>query len=189
MLTLTEIVYAVRGLSLLARFDARGLEYFDRSIQGFWRSFQVAVLVAPVHAFVLGTVLPSFEPTVSWQQILIIVIVFYIINWFIYPVVAFEICRILKKEAEYVGFIAVYNWLALLGAAADLVITTPEALGVWDSRASTGIGYLVYIALLALSWFVARHSLRIAGSLALGFVFIGFAIDIILVHFMAAMLK
>lgn len=189
MLTLTEIVYAVRGLSLLARFDARGFEYFDRSIQGFWRSFQVAVLVAPIHAISLGVALPSIEPTASWQRILIVVICLYIVGWFIYPVIVFEICRVLKKETGYVGYIAVYNWLALVAAFADLVITTPEVLGVWTAETSASIGRLAYIALLVLACFVARHSLRIAWSLAFGFVFIDFLVNLILAYSLLVMVK
>src|SRR5262245_7482637 len=48
MLTLAEIGPAIFGTWRLAHFDPDGLRYFDRSIRGFWRSFRVAVLVAPL---------------------------------------------------------------------------------------------------------------------------------------------
>ena len=49
MPTVVEFVYVLRGLSRLVQFDIGGLGYFDRSIEGFWRSFRVALLIAPLY--------------------------------------------------------------------------------------------------------------------------------------------
>ena len=43
-----QIARGIRGALLLARFDARGMEYFDLSVEGFWDSFFGAVLAAPI---------------------------------------------------------------------------------------------------------------------------------------------
>ncbi|MGH6932966.1 MAG: hypothetical protein ACREEE_11100 [Dongiaceae bacterium] len=189
MLTLAEIVYAIRGLSLLVRFDARGFEYFDRSIAGFWRSFQVAVLVAPIHAILLVTFLPLIEPTASWQQILSAFVGLYIIGWFLYPVVAFEICRLFNKSEEYVGYIVVYNWLALITSFAHLLISVPIFLGVWATDTGGLIGELLYYALLVLAWFVARNSLRIEWLPAVGLVFVDYVLTEILNATLVFMMK
>jgi len=44
-----EMMYALYGAYRLARFDAGGMRYFDASIDGFWRSFFAAVLIAPFY--------------------------------------------------------------------------------------------------------------------------------------------
>jgi hypothetical protein len=189
MLTLTEIVYAIRGLSLLVRFDARGFEYFDRSIHGFWRSFQVAVLVAPVHALALLAYLPLIEPTAPWHRTLFTVIGLYIIGWFIYPVIVFEICRMFRKQEEYVSYIAVYNWLSLVAAFAHLLILMPVFLGLWSAQASGYLGEVVYYALLVVAWFVVRNGLRIEWLPAIGFVFLDYMLSEILNGALITMLK
>ena len=48
MLTIPEIVRSVYGVWRLARFDAIGMEWLDRTDEGFWRSFRVAILLLPV---------------------------------------------------------------------------------------------------------------------------------------------
>ena len=51
----TEIAYAFYGAWRLAHLDASGLKYFDTSLDGFWKSFFAAVLVAPAYALIVVT--------------------------------------------------------------------------------------------------------------------------------------
>src|SRR5215475_13559901 len=108
MTMIVEVAYVFRGLRRPIQFDARGLEYFDRSIAGFWRSFRVALLVAPFFAIIIPYNLELIQPTASWQHIMLTEILIYIIMWTLYPTVAYEICRLLGREADYPGYIVVY---------------------------------------------------------------------------------
>ena len=56
MLTLSEIGHAVYGAWRLAFFDPNGMRYFDQSLTGFWRSFRLAIWLAP----------PSFLADAIW---------------------------------------------------------------------------------------------------------------------------
>jgi hypothetical protein len=189
MLTLAEIAYAARGLLLLARFDVRGFEYFDRSIQGFWRSFQVAVLVAPIHALAIGTYLPELEPKAPWQQILLAVICLYVIAWFLYPVVTYEICRATGKMEDYVGYIAVYNWLGFAVAFLQFLVLIPAVVGLWPPQTSASISHFMFYALLPFAWFIARHGLAIAAMPAVGLVFIDFILTDVIAATLAYFVK
>ena len=51
--TLGETLLALAGLWRFAREGAPALRWFDRSLDGFWRSFGVAVIVAPLQAGVV----------------------------------------------------------------------------------------------------------------------------------------
>ena len=42
MITAREVSYGLFGAWRLAHLDRRGMEYFDTSIDGFWRSFWAA---------------------------------------------------------------------------------------------------------------------------------------------------
>ena len=48
-----EIQRSVQAAWLLARGDTRGMALFDLSLEGFWKSFAAALLVAPAYAIVL----------------------------------------------------------------------------------------------------------------------------------------
>ena len=53
-MTLTEnMATSLYGAYRLARADKSGLNYFDASIDGFWRSFFAAVVIAPLFALFL----------------------------------------------------------------------------------------------------------------------------------------
>ena len=47
MIGVSDLAAGLRGALRLARFDARGLEQFDNTPRGFWRSFVVALLILP----------------------------------------------------------------------------------------------------------------------------------------------
>lgn len=49
----SEIATALYGAYRLARLDPQGMQYFDLSIGGFWRSFFAAVLMAPFFALLI----------------------------------------------------------------------------------------------------------------------------------------
>ena len=64
MLNLAEIVRSVYGAWRLAHLDPAGMTYFDRTEEGFWRSFRVAILVAPAYALLIALdyATPSADP-------------------------------------------------------------------------------------------------------------------------------
>ena len=46
------ILQSLRAAVRFARFDARGLQLFDITLDGYWRSFAAALLVLPLSAIV-----------------------------------------------------------------------------------------------------------------------------------------
>ena len=185
MPTLLEITRAVAGLWRLAQFDTSGLDYFDRSIAGFWRSFRVAFLVAPIEGWLFVMQIQQTGLAVSWGRTLAVEILVYIVGWFLFPVAAYEICRRIDRDAEYPGYIAVYNWSAVGGAALHLVAAVPAMLGLVSIDASLTLSWLVYLVYL---WFIAKHSLKVEGPVAAGFVFLDFVLSLLLSQIATSMM-
>jgi hypothetical protein len=185
MPTLLEITRAVTGLWRLAHFDASGFDYFDRSIAGFWRSFRVAFLVAPIEGWLFVTQLQDLGLTAGWGRTLVVAILTYIIGWFLFPVAAYEICRRIDREAEYPGYIAVYNWSAIGGSSLDLIAAVPAMLGLVSLEASLTLSWFVYLVYL---WFIARHMLKIEAPVAGGLVFLDFVLSLLLSQVAVAMM-
>jgi hypothetical protein len=184
-----EIGYAVRGLWRLLQFDPSGLDYFDRSIAGFWRSFRVAVLVAPLYALLVPYKLAMVQPTADWQQIILVEILTYIIAWFLFPVVAYDLCRWLSREAEYPGYIVTYNWSALTLATANAVVWLPTFAGTTAVDTSATLSALVNHAFYIYLWFLTRAALKIETLTAVGLIFVEYVLSFLLALIHVAMLK
>ena len=93
MLSLAEIGPALYGAWRLAHFDPDGMRYFDRSIAGFWRSFQVALLGAPLWIIILGVNLAQMHIGGGWTRVVIAETIGYVIAWVAYPLAAFYLTR------------------------------------------------------------------------------------------------
>ncbi|MDX2142565.1 MAG: hypothetical protein SFV19_04360 [Rhodospirillaceae bacterium] len=53
--SLREIVYGVFGAWRLARLDRSAMVHFDRTVEGFWKSFFAAAIVAPAYLILVAT--------------------------------------------------------------------------------------------------------------------------------------
>ena len=180
MPTILEFVYVLRGLGRLVQFDVGGLGYFDRSIEGFWRSFRVALLIAPLYAILIPFDLERIQPTAGWQHIMITEILAYVVSWLLYPLVAYEICRLIGREAEYPGYIVVYNWSTILIVMANLLVWLPTAMGITEADTSNHLSLIVYVLFLIYLWFIARVALRIDPFSAIGLAFTSCVLTILL---------
>lgn len=184
-----EFVYVLRGLRRLVQFDIGGLGYFDRSIEGFWRSFRVALLIAPFSAIVIPYELELIKPTVGWQHIMLTETLSYIVSWVLYPTVAYEICRFMSRETEYPGYIVVYNWSKLLLVAAGVLVWLPTLMGITAAETSHNLHVLVDHIYLVYLWFIARAALRIDPFSAIGMVFTGYVLSVVLSFIHGVMLN
>ena len=54
MPSLQEITASIYGAWRLALLDRSGMNWFNHSIEGFWRSFFVALLIAPLAGLMVG---------------------------------------------------------------------------------------------------------------------------------------
>jgi hypothetical protein len=188
MPTIVEFVYVLRGLRRLIQFDVGGLGYFDRSMEGFWRSFRVALLLAPLYSIIIPLHLEMIKPTVGWPHIMIIEILVYIVSWLLYPIVAYEICRLMGREAEYPGYIVVYNWSRILIVTAQVLVWMPTLMGITEAETSTSLFWVVYVMFLVYLWFIARAALRIDPFSAVGLVFTSCVLTLVLSRIHVALL-
>lgn len=159
-----EVHAAMGGVVRLWRGDITAFLAFDRSLEGFWRSFTAAVLGAPIHALLLFAGKgESTGPIDTWHDAMVEAIA-YVVTWTAFPLLMTRIARRLGREDRFFDYMVPYNWaalaqLVLFTLAAFLRLVLPGFLG--------SVLMLVAIAaVLHLQWFIAREGLAISGRYA-----------------------
>jgi hypothetical protein len=173
-----EIQRSVRAAWLLARGDTRGMEQFDLSLEGFWKSFTAALLVAPAYAIVL---LDQYS-AVGWPEdvagTVFAEVVSFVLGWLAFPIVTIFLTRLLGLGARYVPLIVANNWAAVVQVA---LYTAVVVLGtVLPAQLRTLALFAATIAVLAYQWFVIRTALGTTGAIALGLVVVDSLTSIVL---------
>lgn len=166
MLTIPEIVRSVYGVWRLARFDAIGMEWLDRTDEGFWRSFRVALLLVPVEIVMTAIALshmPSIEPL---GTVIVIIGIGYVVSWTAYPVVSQPLIAALGRSERYAQYITAINWSSVVLAGAALLlgaisfVVTPSIFDLF--RFAYFVGWAVY------HWFITRTALDLPAGPAAG---------------------
>lgn len=159
-----EVRAAMGGVVRLWRGDNTAFLAFDRSLEGFWRSFTAAVLGAPIHALLLFAGKgESTGPIDTWHDAMVEAIA-YVVTWTAFPLLMTRIARRLGREDRFFDYMVPYNWaalaqLVLFTLAAFLRLVLPGFLG--------SVLMLVAIAaVLHLQWFIAREGLAVSGRYA-----------------------
>ena len=124
---LTEITQSINGAWRIARMDENALNYFNMSIEGFWRSFLAVLIVVPLYVVFLvlnlgqlsGMELPTSSAT-SKEFYVAIKLAVHILGWLAFPVVMIPISRLMDLSQSYVPYIIVWNWSNVLVMAVIL---------------------------------------------------------------------
>lgn len=165
--TWAEVRWAMTGCLRLARGDRRGLEYFDRSLDGFWRSFMSAFLSYPLFLILL-TMRVSLA---DWKAagglpIVLIETIGYVISWVAFPLIMLSVLRWIGREHRFFDFMVPYNWCQLPQSILFVVIglqSESEALG---SSLSQILEFAAAIAVLVYEWYIARVALETSAAAA-----------------------
>jgi hypothetical protein len=180
MLTLRETALALTGVWQLAHLDPQGMAFFDRSVEGFWRSFRVAIIIAPAYALLLALHFMGTPIEAGWPRLLLVEAIAYVVSWVAYPLAVFYVSQMLDRNAEYIGYIVAYNWASILRIA----IYLPVTLLVVGRALPAGFGQIlllaVTVAILIFDWFVARTGLRLGGVQAGGLVALDIALTVLI---------
>jgi hypothetical protein len=160
-----EVLRGLYGAYRLAWFDPSGMTNFNLTVEGFWRSFFAAVLVAPAYAILIAMQLSAETDELNLALVLLTEGIGYVLAWSAFPLIAIVLTRLLGLDRNYVALIVAVNWSAVLQTGAFLAVLllgliAPEGLG-------TLIVTLTTLAILIYQWFVIRTALDTTGGIAL----------------------
>lgn len=172
---LKEILHSLQGAARLARLDPAGLEHFDFSADGFWRSFLAPALGAPIYFLLLtfgnaiapegGAVNPAVE------------LLGYFVTWFGFLAIMIPLTRSAGLGGRYSAFVVTYNWCQLFVLLIMLPIMALAATGFLPTIVAGPLIVGITFAALAFLWFIARTALGATAFFAIEVVLLDFVLN------------
>lgn len=176
MLSAREAATSLYGAYRLARFDARGMTYFETSLGGFWRSFYAAVIVAPMFAVLLVMRYAAGGVAVGGVRFAVVEAIAYVIAWVAFPLVMVSLARLLKREERYLGYIVAYNWASVLQNGLYLPLVMLGMAGVMPAQTAGPLSLIALSLILVYGCFIAKVALGVSAWTAVALV----ALDLVL---------
>jgi hypothetical protein len=178
-----ELRLAMIGALRLARGDRGGLSCFDRSLDGFWRSFRAAVISYPLYLVLL-----SMRVTVAeWESsgaLLIITAetIAYVIAWTAFPLVMLIVTERIGRANRFFHFMVPYNWSQLPQSALFVLVGLQTESGVLGPQPAQALEVTAAVAVLVYEWFIARVALDTSAAAAALVVFVDLLLGVLISH-------
>ncbi len=170
-MNLGYIQHHLTGAWQLLRGDEDGLDHFDLTEEGFWRSFGVMVLIVPflfVSAWAGHGILSEFaatDPTLGLvvppvSVYMIVELVTTYVGWVAYLMVMVPLARAFGAPNRYSVFVVAYNWANLLILLLFLPLYLSWLFGFLSTDFLLSFEVFLGLAFLVYGWFVAVVSLK-----------------------------
>jgi hypothetical protein len=194
VITASEISRSLTGAwwLFLGRPDA--MRQFDTSSDGFWRSFQAIVLVAPVYALTatadwraLGAAAPEgaeIGTGVFWASKAIVLA----LDWAALPTVLALLGGFLGIKQRYGAFVVARNWSTVLAVLPFGATALLDLLGLLPGDAIILPSLIALGFALRVSYMVARTALAFPFDMAVGLVAFDFLLSLAIVRIVGRLL-
>jgi hypothetical protein len=157
-----ETQLAIGGALKLARGDARGLSFFDPSLDGFWRSFRAAAICYPMYLALLALRVTSAQwAAAGIARIVAVETIAYVISWTAFPLIMLSLCRAIGRENRFLPFMVAYNWCQVPQTVLFLIVGLDVAVGLLPGAAGDAAGLAAAIAVMLYEWYIARVALAV----------------------------
>jgi hypothetical protein len=162
-----EVRWALVGCLRFARGDRAGLDCFDRSLDGFWRSFLSGVLSYPFFLSLLTMRVSVAEwNAAGGLAVIVIETIGYIISWVAFPLVMVSVLRWIGRDHRFFDFMVPYNWCQLPQSVLFVLVGLESETGAFPGSLSQTVEIAAALAVLVYEWYIARVALEINGSVA-----------------------
>ncbi len=184
-----EIASGLYGAWRLARLDRAGMTFFDPSLDGFWKSFFAAVLVAPGYALWRMIDVTMTEVSGGPVRILLVESLVYVMIWIAYPLVMFHLTQNIGRAQHYLGFIVAYNWAQVIVLLVVLPVEAILASEILPGPLVFIVSLGAPVLVLGYQWFIARAALDISGLAAAGVIALAVFLELVIDMFGLGMIR
>ena len=178
-----EVRLALVGALRLAKGDRGGLSCFDRSLDGFWRSFRAAVIAYPLYLMLLMMRVTIAE----WERsgglyIIVVETIAYVIAWVAFPLAMLTVTRWLNRSHRFFDFMVPYNWSQLPQSALFVLVGLQSTSDAISTQPAQVIEIAAAIAVLVYEWFIARVALETTAAAAALVVLVDLVLGVLISH-------
>ena len=178
-----EMRLALVGALRLAKGDRGGLSCFDRSLDGFWRSFRAAVIAYPLYLILLMMRVTIAE----WERsggfyIIVVETIAYVIAWVAFPLAMLTVTRWLNRSHRFFDFMVPYNWSQLPQSALFVLVGLQSTSDAISTQPAQVIEIAAAIAVLVYEWFIARVALETTAAAAALVVLVDLVLGVLISH-------
>ncbi len=159
---------SLAGAWQLIKLNPQAMDYFDKSVDGFWKSFWAIILVAPLFFLGLGV---SFDAAVEQghQVSFTAHVIEFLLRLPLIALVMVYFTKFLRIDTHYSEMIVAFNWLWVLSNYIILPLSMLISTGIIPIEVGTLLVVVVAVYLeLYVTWFLFKTSLKISGWLAFG---------------------
>jgi len=183
IVTADEVNRSFKGTLDLLHSRVEGLQSFDMSERGFWRSFTAIWLTMPAYivslAFErlrLGLLQPD-RSLLGNVWIDLVVALGHVASFIALPLAMIWIARRFGLTKTYVPFVIVTNWITAMGL---LVLSVPAMLLLlgWATPSLASLFSLAFaVIIVRIQWFATKATLSIQSLPAFGIVLLGIVLN------------
>ncbi|MEK9660813.1 MAG: hypothetical protein VW644_03605 [Alphaproteobacteria bacterium] len=179
MVTAHDISYGLYSAWRFVRLDRGAMQFVDNSVDGFWKSFFAAVIIAPAYLLIMVVIYTRAGDALSagFIEIVVVEATRYVMSWVAFPLVMTSISDMLQRGERYIGYVVAYNW----SQVAVMAVALPVFLLIAASGTATGtpnaLQTILFFAVAFYQWFIARTALSTSGWVAAGVVAAAFILE------------
>ncbi|MEM7425804.1 MAG: hypothetical protein AAF441_06895 [Pseudomonadota bacterium] len=175
---MNEIAASLIGAMRLFRRDAAGLQDFNMTEDGFWRSFFAMALAGPM---AICTSLILSEPGNHAASALIARnSATLVLQWFAFVMLMYYFTLTIGLAHRFMHFVIVSNWCTVVASGIILVPALFHVFGLTSRSLSLFAAFFLLIVMLSYYWFVARETLETSGGVAASVVAIDFFLEFLI---------
>jgi hypothetical protein len=183
-----EARLALAGTLRLARADPGGLDNFDPSIGGFWRSFRAAILCYPLYLILLTFPIEIGSGSdIDAVRLFAAETIHFVISWVAFPLAILPLVDWLGRGDRFLLFMVAYNWCQVPQTGVFALIALAGGTGLLSADAVLICDLIAGIAALVYEWYIARIGLALSGGRALLIIAVDVALATLLSHISMSM--
>jgi hypothetical protein len=177
-----EVRLALVGALRLARGDRSGLACFDRSADGFWRSFRAAVIAYPLYLLLLSMRITVAEWERSGLLVVMVETIAYVVAWVAFPLIVLTLTQWIGRAHRFFDFMVPYNWSQVPQSALFVLVGLETESGVLPAGPAQAIEIVAAVAVLLYEWFIARVALDTTAATAALVVLVDLLLGVLVSH-------
>ncbi len=170
MAWIAEALVAIRGAWELFLGRADGVNYFNTTVEGFWRSFGAMIPALPLTAiwilqqpdFLEAATGGEVDFTISWPARLLA----FVLTWALFPLIVGLLAASIGIARTYTRYIIARNWALLLSTAFLTLVSLVFHVDLVGVNVASIASLAAIVVILRFNYLVARHAAEVTPGTA-----------------------